>query len=72
MSNKSLQFARSIVALQVETRCCTYYRPPQTLSRNKICCCKLKKCVEKSRRHFNLLQHAASTCNNEILFRDNV
>ena len=31
---------RKIVALQVEKRCCTYYHPLQTLSRNKICCCK--------------------------------
>ena len=34
----------------------------------KFCCCKLKK----SRRKFNSLQHAASTCNNEILLRGNV
>ena len=26
---------RNIVALQVEKRSCTYYHPPQTLSRNK-------------------------------------
>ena len=38
---------RNIVALQVEKRCWPYYHPPQTLSRNKICCCKLKKFVEK-------------------------
>ena len=72
MGNSLLQLARNIVALQVEKRCCTYYHPPQTMSRPNICCCKLKKVVEKSRRQFNLLQHAASTCNNEILFRDNV
>ena len=47
---------RNIVALQVEKRCCTYYHPPQTMSRNQICCCKLKKFVEKSRRLFNLQQ----------------
>ena len=54
--------------LQVEKRCCTYYHPPRTLSRNKIL---LKKFVGKSRRQFNLLQHAASTYNNKILLRDN-
>ena len=60
-----LQLARNIVALQIEKRGCTYYRPPQTLSRNKICCCKLKKFVEKSRRHFNLLQQVGgNTANN--------
>ena len=32
----------------------------------RFCCCKLKKFVEKSRRQFNLLQHAASTCNNKF------
>ena len=36
---------RNIVALQVEKRSWPCYHPPQTLSRNKICCCKLKKCV---------------------------
>ena len=45
--NIFLQLARNIVALQVEKCCCPYYHPPQTLSRNKICCCKLKKFVEK-------------------------
>ena len=50
-----LQLARNIVALQVEKRCCTYYHPPQTLSRNKIsllqveeeaaCCIKLNWCL---------------------------
>ena len=30
----------------------------------KFRCCKLKKFVEKSRRQFNLMQHATSTCNN--------
>ena len=47
--NIFLQLARNNVALQVEKRCCTYYHPPQTLSRNKIsllqveaaCCSKL-------------------------------
>ena len=34
---------RNIVELQVEKRCWPYYHPPQTLSRIKICCCKLKK-----------------------------
>ena len=62
----------NIVALQVEKRCWSYYHPPQTLSRNKIWCGKLKIFVEKSRRQFNLMQHAASTCNNKILLRDNV
>ena len=64
---------RNIVALQVEKRCCTYYHPPQTMSRNKILLLQVEKnIVEKSRRQFNLLQHAASTCNDEILLRDNV
>ena len=68
-----MQFTRNIVALQVEKRCWPYYHPPQTFSRNKIiCCCKLKKFVEKSRRQLNLLQHASATCNNEILSRDSV
>ena len=50
-----------IVALQVEKRCCTSYHPPQTLSRNKICCCKLKKFVEKRRRQFNMLLQLPTT-----------
>ena len=36
MDNIFLQLPRNIVALQVEKRCCTYYHPPQTLSRNKM------------------------------------
>ena len=69
---------RSIGTLQVEKRYWSYYHLPQTLSndnplsRNKICCCNLKKFVEKNRRQFNSMQHAASTCNNEILLRVNV
>ena len=43
------------------------------MSRNKILLLQVEKnIVEKSRRQFNLLQHAASTCNDEILLRDNV
>ena len=34
----------------------------------KFCCCKLKTFVEKSRRRFNLLQHAASPCNKLTMF----
>ena len=69
---------RSIGTLQVEKRYWSSYHLPQTLSndnplsRNKICCCNLKKFVEKNRRQFNSMQHAASTCNNEILLRVNV
>ena len=33
----------------------------------KFCCCKLKKCVEKSRRQFS-----STCCNNEMLLHDNV
>ena len=33
----------NIVALQVEKRCCTYYHPPQTLSRNKILLLQVEK-----------------------------
>ena len=41
--NIFLQLARNVVALQVEKRCCTYYHPPQTLSRKveAACCIKL-------------------------------
>ena len=54
---------RNIVALQVEKRCCTYYHPPQTLSRNKLLLLQVenicwKKSVGKSTRQFNF----ASTC----------
>ena len=52
----SSNLQRNIVALQVEKRCCTYYRPPQTLSRNKIlllqveaaCCSKCAKDILKA------------------------
>ena len=68
-SNKSNIFLQ--LATQVEKRCCTYYRPPQTLSGNKML--QVEKFVkEKSKRQLNLLQHAAWTCNNRILLRDNV
>ena len=52
------------VALQVQKRCCTYYHPPQTLSRNKIsllqveaaCCSKLNWHLIFSANFFNLQQ----------------
>ena len=40
--NIFLQLSSNIVALQVEKRCCTYYHPPQTLSRNKISLLKVE------------------------------
>ena len=62
--NIFLHLARNIVALQVEKRCCTYYHPPQTLSRNKIsflqveaaCCSKLNRRLLFSTNFFNLQQ----------------
>ena len=51
---------RNIVALQVEKRCWPYYHPPQTMSRNKSCCCKLKQFVEKGR-------YASSNWSNMLL-----
>ena len=55
---------RNIVALQVEKRRCTYYHPPQTLSRDKIlllhvevaCCSKLCWRLLFSTRFFYLQQ----------------
>ena len=63
--NIFLQLSRNIVALQVEKRCCTYYHPLQTLSRNKIsllqveaaCCIKLNWRLLFSTNVFNLQQH---------------
>ena len=46
----------------VEKRCCTYYHKPQTLPRNKILLLQVE----------NLLPHAASTCNNEIVLRGDI
>ena len=43
-------------------RCCTYYHKPQTLPRNKILLLQVE----------NLLRHAASTCNNEIVLRGDI
>ena len=58
---------RNIVALQVEKHFWSYYHPPGKH------CHATKFVVAKSRRQFNSMQHAASTCNNEIsLLRDNV
>ena len=58
-----INISRNIVALQVEKRC-TYYHPPQTLSRNKIsllqveaaCCIKLNWRLLFSTNFFNLQQ----------------
>ena len=51
----------NIVALQVEKRCCTYYHPLQTLSRNKICCCEnLLKKVDASSTWCNMLLQLAT------------
>ena len=62
--NICLQLARNIVACQVEKRCCAYYHPPQTLSRNQIsllqveaaCCSKLNWRLLFSTNFFNLQQ----------------
>ena len=70
--NIFLHLQCNIVVLQVEKRCCTYYHPPQTLSRNKIllsqveaaCCIKLNWRLLFATIFFNLQQ--------QILLRDNV
>ena len=60
-SNKSLQLACNIVALQVEKRCWAYYHPPQTLSRNKILLLQVEKICWKK------VDACGSTCCNMLL-----
>ena len=58
----------NIVALQVEKRCCTCYHAPTSniVTQQNFVVASLQN-VDVIQ--FNLLQHAASTCNNEIFLR---